>query len=229
VETEQDALGAAPSRPDGWTRAAVRSLRAALSIVRWALAGVGLIALTVTATPLVSGWAGALAGGWGEPRGDILIVLGGSILGDGMPGENSYWRAVYATLAWRQGGFRQIVIAGGGRMPMPIAVPIRDFLECQGVPPAAIRIETRSRSTRENALFVSELLAGAPGRKVLLTSDYHMFRARRAFAKVGLDVLPRPYPDVRKRGARWTGRWGGFVDLVVESGKIGYYYARGWI
>jgi uncharacterized SAM-binding protein YcdF (DUF218 family) len=112
---------------------------------------------------------------------------------------------------------------------MSVAEAMRDFLECHGVPREAIRLETRSNSTRENALYTKELLAGVPGRKVLLTSEYHMFRAHGAFRRVGLEVLPRPYPDVRKRAASWIGRWPAFLDLVVETVKIGYYRPRGWI
>jgi hypothetical protein len=50
-----------------------------------------------------------------------------------------------------------------------------------------------------------------------------------ALEKVGLSVRPRPFPDVRKRAVRWTGRWPEFLDLVGETAKIGYYWARGWI
>ena len=65
--------------------------------------------------------------------------------------------------------------------------------------------------------------------KVLLTSDYHMYRAHRVFAKQGIQVEPRPIPDVLKRGAGWRGRWPAFLDLLTESAKILYYRARGWI
>ena len=126
-------------------------------------------------------------------------------------------------------GFREVVLTGGGRDNTPIVEPIRQFLQCQGVPPQVISLETRSNSTRENALYTKDLLAGVPGRKVLLTSDFHMFRAHRAFRKVGLDVQPRPYPDVRKRAGNWRGRWTSFLDLSEETVKIFYYYARGWI
>ena len=145
-------------------------------------------------------------------------------------GSSSYWRSVYALRAWRQGTFRRIVISGG---PAPadrsIAAPMRDFLEAHGVPREAIQIETQSTSTHENALRVAELLAHVPGSKVLLTSDYHMFRAFRAFKKAGLEVLPRPFPDAGKRAVGWAGRWPAFVDLIVEMMKIGYYRVRGWI
>jgi uncharacterized SAM-binding protein YcdF (DUF218 family) len=199
-----------------------------LRILSSSLAGLGLLVVLVTVTPLVSWWAGVLAGPWEDPKGDVLIVLGGSLLADGVMGPSSYWRSTYAVLAWREGSFHELVVSGGppGKS---IAEPMRAFLECRGVPRSAIAIETRSRSTHENALYVTELLARVPGRKVLLTSDYHMFRAHRAFKKAGLDVLPRPFPDARKRASDWTGRWPAFLDLVVETMKIGYYYVRGWI
>jgi uncharacterized SAM-binding protein YcdF (DUF218 family) len=73
------------------------------------------------------------------------------------------------------------------------------------------------------------MLRDTPERKVLLTSDYHMFRAFRAFQKAGLNVLSRPIPDARKRAARWLYRWWVFLDLSSETMKIVYYRARGWI
>lgn len=112
---------------------------------------------------------------------------------------------------------------------MPIAAPMRDFLECAGIPASIMLMEARSNNTRENALYTKELLTGIPGRRVLVTSDYHMFRAHRAFTKAGLEVLPSPFPDVRKRGSVWNGRWPAFLDLVLETIKIGYYWMKGWI
>jgi uncharacterized SAM-binding protein YcdF (DUF218 family) len=203
-------------------------VRAALCVLGAAFAGVGLLLVLVTVTPIVSWWAGALAGPWEDPNGDVLIVLGGSLLEKGLMGQSSYWRSVYALRAWRQGSFQRVVISGGPA-DYSTAAPMRDFLAAHGVPREAIQIETQSRSTHENALQVAELLARVPGRKILLTSDYHMFRAHHAFKKAGLDVLPRPFPDVRKRAIGWAGRWPAFLDLVLETIKIGYYQARGWI
>jgi uncharacterized SAM-binding protein YcdF (DUF218 family) len=90
-------------------------------------------------------------------------------------------------------------------------------------------VETRSRSTRENALFAKPILDGIPGRKILLTSDYHMYRARRVFQKIGLEVAPRPFPEVEERVENLLGRWDAFLELTTETGKISYYYLCGWI
>jgi uncharacterized SAM-binding protein YcdF (DUF218 family) len=193
------------------------------------LASVGALLVIVTVTPLVSLWARALAGPWDDPRGEVLIVLGGSSTNDGVIEGSSYWRSTYAVFAYREGGVRQIIVTGGGNTATAIAGSMGAFMECQGIPPGIIALETRSRNTRENALYTVPLLSGSVGRPVLLTSDFHMFRARRVFEKVGINVRPRPIPDALKRASTWRERWPAFVDLISESLKISYYYARGWI
>src|SRR5216684_8795192 len=112
-----------------------------------ALAGLGLLFVVVTVTPVLGWWSSALAGPWTEARGDVLIVLGSEAQTDGIIGESSYWRAVYAIRAWRQGGFREIVVSG-----VTVAEPMRDFMVGSGIPADAIRLETHAGSTRENAL-----------------------------------------------------------------------------
>lgn len=192
------------------------------------LAWLGFLMVFFTLTPAVLWWADALAGPWRDPGGDVLIVLGGSTI-EHVVDLSSYWRGVYANLVWQEGTFRQVVISGGGNGVEPAAEPLRRFIQCIGVPGGAIRVETRSNSTHENALFTARLLRSEPGRKVLLTSDYHMFRSYRAFRKAGLNVEPRPFPDVIKRGQHWKERWPCALDLLLETIKIGYYWVRGWI
>jgi len=210
-----------------------RRLRSWLkSVVKFTLAGfaaLGFVVVVVTTTPLVTWWATKLAGPWNDPGGDVLIVLGGSILDDGKIGGSSYWRAIYGVSAYKDGGFKQVIVTGGGLDTVPVAAPIRDYMVCNGVPAGAIQIETRSNNTRENALYTKALADHLPGKKVLLTSDFHMYRAYRVFTKAGLRVEPRPFPDVRKRGGDWLSRWQCFQDLFWESAKIGAYYWRGWI
>ena len=138
-----------------------------------AFALLGLLLVLVTFTPMVSWWAARLAGPWADPGGDILIVLGGSALTDGILGESSYWRSVYAVRAYREGHFREVIVSGGGPPP-PIADTMREFLVCQGIPARVIRTESLLRNTQENAIFVREMLSSTPGTKVLMTSDYHM-------------------------------------------------------
>jgi uncharacterized SAM-binding protein YcdF (DUF218 family) len=173
-------------------------------------------------------WGRKLAGEWQDPKGDVLVVLGGAASQDGILAAGSYWRSAYAVRAYREDGFKRVVLSGHGN-PDPIAPTMGNYLRGHNIPPEAITIEDRSRNTRENALRTREVLQGVTGTVVLLTSDYHMFRAYRVFRKAGLEVRPRPIPDVTKRSMGWKGRWPAFLDLAEETVKIGYYYARGWI
>lgn len=191
------------------------------------LAAGGLLFCFVSFTPLVSWWARALAGEWNDPRGDTLIVLSGSELDGQVLGESSYWRSVYAVRAVQQDHFRRVVLSGGGDQ-RPIAELMREFLVCHGVDAAIVTLERRSRSTRENAVYTAEMLKGTPGTNVLLTSDYHMWRAKRVFAKAGVTALPRPIPDAIKRSSTWRGRLPVFLELLDETAKQVYYVARGW-
>ena len=203
-----------------------------MKLVRWVghgLAALGFLFVLVTVTPLVSWWAGALAGEPGAARGDVLIVLGGSILDDGTIGVSSYRRSVQAARIFKEGGFRRMIVTGAGSSATPVAIPMRDFMVSLGVPREAIEVETSASSTRENAVFTSRLLRSSPGRKVLATSDYHMFRSYRAFRKAGLDVAPRPLPELTAAARCWSCRWQCFLTLGTESAKIAYYYARAWI
>jgi uncharacterized SAM-binding protein YcdF (DUF218 family) len=192
------------------------------------LAALGLLVVVVTATPLVRYWAFALAGPWPAAKGDVLIVLSGSSFDDVAIGSSSYLRAVYALMAHRASPYREIIVTGGGTQSPTSADRMRDFLTFSGVPREIIRTEGRSTSTRENAIFTADLLDAGAGRAVLLTSDFHMYRATRAFRKAGVICIPSPVPDVIKRSYHWEWRWSAFVDLTVESGKILYYGLKGW-
>ena len=150
------------------------------------------------------------------------------MLDDGIIGENSYFRSTYAIRAYRAGQFRRIVLSGGGA-GQTVSNAMREFIVRSGVPAEVVTTESASLSTRENALYTARLLSGDGSRKVLMTSDYHMLRASRAFSKAGLVVEPCPIPDALKRASRWRGRWAVFLDLSTESLKLGYYYVRRWI
>jgi uncharacterized SAM-binding protein YcdF (DUF218 family) len=188
-------------------------------------ASAGALLAVVSLTPITFWWATALASPWDAPDGDVLIVLSGDVLDNGMLGQTSYWRSMYAILAWREGGFRRLILSGKSRT----TEPMKQFLVCQGVSPEAIVIEGRSESTHQNAIYTAELARQIPGRYVLLTSDYHMFRAWRAFRKAGLETTAWPFPDARKRVNSVRARWGIFCDLTGETAAITYYAWQRWI
>src|SRR5947209_2588871 len=130
----------------------------AARLLLYALAALGALVIVVSGTPLVSWWAGRLAGSWNDPKGDVLVVLGGSMADADILGPNSFVRAQYALLAWRQDHFRQIVLSGGGLPGTPVASLMKDFLVMHGVPAEQIMTETKAASTRENVRNLKPIL-----------------------------------------------------------------------
>jgi len=184
---------------------------------------IGFITVFVMVTPVVSWWAQAYSGPIEMPKGDVLILLSAASDDNGGISHSSYWRARHALLAWQTGGFKRIVISGGG------GPGILDFLVAEGIPRSAIVAEWNSTTTRESAIEAARLVKNMPGRKVLLTSDFHMFRALAAFRKVGVDAAPMAVPDVLHSTEHWNGRFGAFETMVFETVKIVYYAYQNWL
>ena len=201
----------------------MKALRKAGQWIIRLLAAVGLIIVLVMTTPIVSWWARAYSGPIEQPKGDVLILLSAAVDDYGGISYSSYWRARQALLAWQTGGFKKIVISGGG------GPGILNFLVAYGVPREAMVAEWRSTSTRENGIETARLIQDIPGKKVLLTSDFHMYRAIRVFRKLVIEVTPTSAPDVLHATEHWNGRFQAFETMVVESAKIVYYRLRGWI
>ena len=183
----------------------------------------GMVTLLVLFTPVVSWWARAYAGPIDRPSGDILIVLSAAADDEGVISYSSYWRARMAASAWKSGHFKQVVVSGAS------GPGILDFLEAEGVPANVIVPEWRSRSTHDNALEAARILRNVPGTKVLLTSDFHMYRALRVFRKAGIQVTPMAVPDVLHSAENWSGRFCGFETMLIETAKIVDYEVHGWI
>lgn len=131
-----------------------------------------------------------------------------------------------------------IISSGGqpdeGEPAEPSAVTMRDELVRLGVPADRITLESRSRNTRENAVFVAPILkALAIDRVVLVTSGSHMPRALGAFRAAGIDAIP-----AIARGGTPPSRWWQWLptndgldwsgQIAHEAGGIVYYWARGW-
>src|SRR3954453_15614605 len=101
-------------------------------------AALGALVTLITVTPVASWWGRCLSGRFNDPSWAVLVILAGDDLAEAVPGVASYLRALYGLRAWRQGGFRQIIISGEP------ATTMRDFLVAEAVPPSAIQIEVRS-------------------------------------------------------------------------------------
>jgi uncharacterized SAM-binding protein YcdF (DUF218 family) len=187
--------------------------------------------LAVTLLPIDAWYARLLSGNWEYGQEGTLIVLAADSQPDGLVGSTSYWRALYTVRAWRAGHFQHILVSGGpvGKGQSPLASAVAEFLIGESVPKEAIWLEERSHTTHEQAVYTALLLGNVAGKKTLLTSDQHMFRAKRAFERQGVEVSAMPIPDTLKRCSNPAERFQLACGLAVESIKIVYYKARGWI
>ncbi len=122
---------------------------------------------------------------------DVIIVLGAGLRRDNTPGPALRRRSLHGAELWRQGVAPMILCSGGmpGNRIRSEADACRELLEAEGVPADAILLEETSRSTEENALESRRLLAERGWRTAVIVSDqYHMYRAEHIFSDTGLTV-----------------------------------------
>lgn len=143
------------------------------------------------------------------PACGAIVVLGGGVATPAgpviYPDMSSAADRVWHAARLYRAGKAPVVIPSGLGEAAASAVLLRDL----GVPPDAIRVENASRNTAENATRTRALLNEMGVRRVLLvTSAFHMRRARLLFEKAGIDVIPAATDHeatlMRARSDRWS-------------------------
>jgi uncharacterized SAM-binding protein YcdF (DUF218 family) len=200
----------------------MRRRKGSPKVLFWCVTILVAFLAVIFCTPLVKWTAGSLAVDWYEGDGDVLVVLGGSMLVPGTGpratvGYDSYLRAAYASWILKTFRFPVVVLSGGGGLAEGMA----KLLVAQGVAAERVLVENRSQNTWENAMYVKALLQrqsllSKKSRIVIVTSDFHCWRARANFAKCGLEVRVIPVPDVAKRCGYPPYRLEGFVVVTKE-------------
>lgn len=192
----------------GLTSLLVKRTLLASVLMLVALAWVGL-----WSTPVFSDWIRlSLEGRYPPlaldsiPPADEIVVLGGGV-GPAFPPRLQPDLGAAADRVWHaarvyHAGKAPRVVVSGGMVPWKReqgsaeAGAMRSFLRALGVPPDAIRLESGSATTRENAVETARLLRrersadAGPVRVILVTSALHMRRAEASFRAVGVEVVP---------------------------------------
>lgn len=135
----------------------------------------------------------------------MIVVLGAKVLPDGVPSPALVAR-VERALALRTD---ELVLFSGGGAPATEALAAFRLAQTLGLPPEAGMLEERSRSTFENARFSAELLAHRGiDEVVLVTDDFHAYRATAHFRRAGLRVISTPVRRSLRSSTRlaWTAR-----------------------
>ncbi len=135
-----------------------------------------------------------------EAKGDVIVVLGGGVSNRGELKRSSIKRLLGGFLLHKETGL-PIVLSGGKATGLVEEAKImKELLIKLGVEESRIFTDTRSRDTRENALYVKKICEEIKCSEIILvTSAFHMRRALETFKKAGLN--PNPYPvDFRYEG-----------------------------
>ncbi|MBV9377768.1 MAG: YdcF family protein [Alphaproteobacteria bacterium] len=176
---------------------------------------------------------------------DGILVLGGAV----DPALSlTYGEAVFnGSVARLLGGIAlarrhpeaKLALIGGEGAFIPVGLPesraTLGFAVEQGIDPACLILEERSRSTHENAAYAKEMIRPAPGETwVLVTSAFHMPRAFASFAAVDWPVIPYPVDykvdprtGLRPRFNLLEGLGAGTLAGKEWAGLVGYRL-MGW-
>ena len=148
---------------------------------------------------------------------DAIAVLGCALRPRGRPSRALEERLEVGAELHRL-GLAPWVLATGGRAWSGLveAGVMAEELIRRGVPRAAILVEDRSTTTRENARLGAPLLRSRGANSVLVvTQPFHLRRALRAFRAAGLDARGVLIPGSYQLGNRRLGPT--LRDLVREG------------
>lgn len=123
-----------------------------------------------------------------SPSASAIVLLGGGMryvealkYPEMEAGADRVWQA---SRLYKAGKAPFIIVSG--RHDLDTTVPLLVDL---GVPREAIKVDNESRNTYENSRFTASL-AGKGSKILLVTSAWHMSRAKRNFIAAGLQVEP---------------------------------------
>ena len=176
----------------------------------------GVAVLWLASTPLLSALMVRAVEGWAErgqardaSEADAIIVLsGGRVVAPGKAAISEWGDAdrYFGGMELLRAGKAPLLVFTGGWVPWePEAAPegevLARYARAMGVPSDKVVTTGPVTNTAEEARAVATLLRGrrpgtadrgAPPRVLLVTSAFHMSRARRLFERAGLTVLPFP-------------------------------------
>ncbi|UJP63337.1 YdcF family protein [Mongoliitalea daihaiensis] len=149
------------------------------------------------------------------PKHDIGIVLTGVTNLSKTTYDRTFFnkgadRITHALQLYKEGNINRILITGGQGLnptnPNTEAKLLKDFLLVAGVPETDIIIEDQAKNTYQNAIFTKETLQEldipADQSFILITSAFHMKRAKGCFEKAGFITYPFP-TDYYASDTKW--------------------------
>lgn len=130
---------------------------------------------------------------------DYLIILGARVKGS-VPSLSLQYRIDKAA-EYLSANKHTVVIVSGGKGPgedISEAKAMQQGLIAQGIEEARIMMEDKSTTTHENIVFSKELIPDIAASGLIVSNDFHIYRAVEIAKKEGLDMngLPAKTPKV---------------------------------
>jgi uncharacterized SAM-binding protein YcdF (DUF218 family) len=201
---------------------------------RRGLVAAGLVIILISSNPFLGHVLIRWTEEWAERRdastvtaADAIVVLSAGRRTPPGPTNVSEWgdaNRFYGGLELFRAGRAPLVVFTGGWISWEPDAPLEgDVLavhaQANGVPAAQIAVTGKVGNTAEEAREVSTLLrARHPGqpRVILVTSAFHMPRARQQFEAAGIIVEPFPVDFATTKGRRLT-----MLDFLPSVGAMG--------
>jgi uncharacterized SAM-binding protein YcdF (DUF218 family) len=161
-------------------------------------------------------------------RVDAIVVLGCTVREDGQPSAALARRLALGARAFHEGVAARVVVSGGRRWGSHVeGVVMERELRARQVPREAIVMELCSLSTAENCWFTAQLLPSIAAERVLVaTCGWHLPRALRNFALVGIDAvappaawLTSPPPSLGRRLRERMNAWADWCMMPRDSAR----------
>ena len=163
---------------------------------------------------------------------DAIVIFAGGVGESGQAGGGYQERLQRAITLYEEGWAPRIIISSGFVFAFKEAEVMRAVAIEQGVPAAAIVLETDAANTYQNVTYSKAVLERSGWRRILLVSSpYHMRRALLVWRKnaPAIDVVPEPVASSQfyqhDRGATLTQIRG----ILQEYVAIADYWWKGWI
>lgn len=137
-------------------------------------------------------------------RADAAIVLGAAVWGNN-PSPVFAERINHALDLYNQGQVRVLIFTGGigANSKHAEGDVARAYAIGKGVPPKAILVESKSKTTWENLSGAKKLMVGSNLKSAVIVSDpYHLRRAGMMARKLGMKYVCSPTETSRISGIR---------------------------
>ena len=153
---------------------------------------IGLIVVGITEVLIVKA-------SFGGPKEQVqyMVVLGAKVRNDGP--SVSLWDRIYGAAEYLEEHPDTIAIVSGGQgadEPMTEAQAMYDELIALGIDPERVWLEEKATSTWENLTFALDLIEEKTGERPeklgILSSEYHLFRAKLFAKECGVEAVGIP-------------------------------------